>query len=316
MLAGLEAVTKGRIWINEREVTRLPPGDRNVAMVFQTYALYPNMTVRQNVGFPLRIRRFPKEEILVKTQEVAQMLGIEELMERKPRELSGGQRQRVALGRAIVRQPDIFLLDEPLSNLDAILRVKTRAELRALFDRLQATVLYVTHDQAEAMALSDRMVVFRDGRIQQVGRPLDVYRRPNNRFVGEFIGSPPMCFFDAVLEGEADSVVVRCGAFRQRVDAAVGFSSPSDTTVTVGVRPEDWIVDVSESDGAAPCLVLAIEHMGSETFLYVESDPIQAVVSVPADTTFRRGDRLFLRFRAGAAHLFDAESGINLRNDV
>ena len=234
MLAGLDDVTEGEIYIDDQEVSRLPPGERDIAMVFQSYALYPHMSVRDNLAFALMVRKESRAAIQEKVTNAARLLGIEELLERKPRQLSGGQRQRVALGRALVREPRLFLLDEPLSNLDAKLRVQMRAELKLLFDRLETTVVYVTHDQAEAMTMSDRVAIFDKGVVQQVGTPLELYDRPVNVFVAGFLGSPPMNF----LEAEIADGQVRGSGYAFDLPAWAG-ASRARCAVMLGMRPED-----------------------------------------------------------------------------
>ena len=214
MIAGLEEITKGELYIDGNLMNDTPPKDRDIAMVFQNYALYPHMSVYENMSFALRIRKYPKEEIKTRVQEAAQILNIEELLKRKPKALSGGQRQRVAVGRAIVRKPKVFLFDEPLSNLDAKLRVQMRAEISSLHTRLNATMIYVTHDQVEAMTMGDRIVVLRDGLVQQVGSPLDLYNNPRNRFVASFIGSPPMNIMTSDIKEEGGKVVTDEGDFQ------------------------------------------------------------------------------------------------------
>ena len=241
MIAGLEDATSGNILIGERRVNGLAPKDRDIAMVFQEYALYPHMTVRKNLAFGLKMRGYPKEERGPMVEEAAAVLGIGSLLDRKPRELSGGQRQRVALGRAIVRKPRVFLFDEPLSNLDAKLRVQMRAELSKLHRRLKTTMVYVTHDQVEAMTMGTKIVIMKDGEIQQVGRPLDIYRQPVNRFVAGFIGSPAMNFFPARLAERSDGLFVEADAFRVPVPQAYckGFSCVLGRDIIFGIRPED-----------------------------------------------------------------------------
>src|SRR3989442_1570854 len=241
MVAGLEEITSGEISIGERVVNDLPPKDRDIAMVFQNYALYPHMTVYDNMAFGLKMRKFPKAEIAKRVHEAAEILGIQELLKRKPRQLSGGQRQRVAVGRAIVRHPQVFLFDEPLSNLDAKLRVQMRVELKRLHDRLETTAIYVTHDQVEAMTLGDRVVVMRDGWIQQVGEPLELYGRPRNRFVAGFIGSPAMNFIDIMVSDGAGALWVECPGLRLRVppDQAARLAGKKAQPVVLGIRPED-----------------------------------------------------------------------------
>src|SRR5919109_102122 len=271
MVAGLEEITGGEIVIGDRVVNDLPPKDRDIAMVFQNYALYPHMTVYDNMAFGLKMRKFPKAEIAKRVQDAAEILGIQELLKRKPRQLSGGQRQRVAVGRAIVRHPQVFLFDEPLSNLDAKLRVQMRVELKRLHDRLETTAIYVTHDQVEAMTLGDRVVVMKDGWIQQVGEPLELYSRPANKFVAGFIGSPAMNFADVAITG-AD------GAMRAH-NAGFGIDVPrelaprllpyADREVIVGIRPEDLRV-ANGSDPPGLCIdavVEVVEKLGSEILL-------------------------------------------------
>src|SRR2546427_220939 len=241
MVAGLEEITAGEITIGDRVVNDLPPKDRDIAMVFQNYALYPHMTVYDNMAFGLKMRKFPKVEIQKRVQDAAEILGIQELLKRKPRQLSGGQRQRVAVGRAIVRHPQVFLFDEPLSNLDAKLRVQMRVELKRLHERLETTAIYVTHDQVEAMTLGDRVVVMKDGWIQQVGEPLDLYTKPTNRFVAGFIGSPAMNFVDVAVQGSDNSLTAQGTGIRLAIPPvnASRLGPHKGQRVTLGIRPED-----------------------------------------------------------------------------
>src|SRR5881398_2085685 len=240
MVAGLEEITAGEIAIGDRVVNDLPPKDRDIAMVFQNYALYPHMSVYDNMAFGLKMRKFPKPEIQKRVQDAAEILGIQELLKRKPRQLSGGQRQRVAVGRAIVRHPQVFLFDEPLSNLDAKLRVQMRVELKRLHDRLETTAIYVTHDQVEAMTLGDRVVVMRDGMVKQVGEPLELYERPANRFVAGFIGSPAMNFVDVTIQGDSNLTAQGTGLRLGIPPSLEGRLGPyKGQRVTLGVRPED-----------------------------------------------------------------------------
>jgi multiple sugar transport system ATP-binding protein len=263
MIAGLETPTAGRILIGDREVTALPPQERDIAMVFQSYALYPHMSVRQNLGFGLRMRGVNGQTISERVNEAARALGLEAVLDRKPAQLSGGQRQRVALGRAIVREPKVFLFDEPLSNLDAKLRVETRAELARLHRRLRATVVYVTHDQEEAMTLGSRVAVMRDGFLQQVAPPMELYRHPANRFVGEFVGSPAMNFLAAELQ--PDGSVIVSGA---RLPAPAGTKGTASGRVTVGIRPHDISV-VARGAGDFDAWVDVVEPRGSELLVYL-----------------------------------------------
>src|SRR5690242_8458001 len=271
MVAGLESITGGQITIDEKVVNELPPMDRDIAMVFQNYALYPHMTVYDNMAFGLKMRKFAKGEIDRRVQEAADILGIRELLKRKPRQLSGGQRQRVALGRAIVRHPQVFLFDEPLSNLDAKLRVQMRVELKKLHERLGTTAIYVTHDQVEAMTLGDRVVVMRDGRVQQVGEPLELYNTPANRFVAGFIGSPAMNFADVTLAADNGSLWAESESLRIKVPALIAarLGPYAGRDVTFGIRPEDLRI-AAEADPVELTLdavVEVVERLGSEILL-------------------------------------------------
>ncbi len=266
MIAGLETPTAGRILIGDREVTALPPQERDIAMVFQSYALYPHMSVRQNLGFGLRMRGVDGRTIGERVNEAARVLGLEAVLDRKPAQLSGGQRQRVALGRAIVREPKVFLFDEPLSNLDAKLRVETRAELARLHRRLRATVVYVTHDQEEAMTLGNRVAVMRDGYLQQVAPPMELYRHPANRFVGGFVGSPAMNFLTAELQPDGSATV---GGARF---PAPGTKGNSSGRVILGVRPHDISV-VASGAGDFDAWVDVVEQRGSELLIYLRLGP-------------------------------------------
>ncbi|HXK14037.1 MAG TPA: sn-glycerol-3-phosphate ABC transporter ATP-binding protein UgpC [Gaiellaceae bacterium] len=325
MLAGLEDVTAGEIWIGDRDVTDLAPRSRDIAMVFQTYALYPHMTVRQNMGYGLKARRTPKTEIARRVDEVAELLGLAELLERKPAQLSGGQRQRVAMGRAIVRQPQAFLLDEPLSNLDAKLRVGMRASLAQLHQRLGVTTVYVTHDQTEAMTLGQRVAVMRDGRILQCDRPQQLYANPNNLFIAAFIGSPSMNLVEATYEDGA----VRFGQYSVPLPAP-----PATGRFVLGIRPESF-----EDAAFAPGLptieveVSVVEELGSDAhiFFQVDAPPITAEVlesasdgallpsnqalftaRVDARCTARVGDKLRLAVDPARFHFFDPDTGDRL----
>ena len=302
MVAGLEEVTSGEIRIGDRVVNDVAPGDRDIAMVFQNYALYPHLSVRENMAFGLKMRRTPRPEIDRRVADAAAALSIEHLLARRPRELSGGQRQRVAVGRAIVREPEVFLFDEPLSNLDAKLRVQMRAELARLHRRLGTTVIYVTHDQVEAMTLGDRIVLMNHGAIQQIDAPLAIYRRPANRFVASFIGSPTMNFFPGVI---------RDGSFVVAGDAArlpLGPDGPRlpQGPAVLGVRPEDLVV----AGDAAPFTTAVIEvaeQMGHETLAHVSVGGSSHVVRVPGDRVASPGDRLSLGVGPGGVHLFAAD---------
>jgi multiple sugar transport system ATP-binding protein len=313
MIAGLEEISSGEIYIGERLVNDLPPKDRDIAMVFQNYALYPHMTVYDNMAFGLKMRKFPKAEIDTRVREAAQMLGIQELLSRKPRQLSGGQRQRVAVGRAIVRHPQVFLFDEPLSNLDAKLRVQMRVELKRLHDRLETTAIYVTHDQVEAMTLGDRVVVMKDGLVQQVGDPLTVYAKPRNRFVAGFIGSPAMNFIDCTVTGSDGSLSVDApGGFLIAVPPASrgALERYRGQPVTLGIRPED----IRESapgdpkDSQVEAVVEVVEPLGNEILIDVKVGPNPMVARVPPTSRLRMHERVRLSLDPERLHFFDAKT--------
>jgi multiple sugar transport system ATP-binding protein len=298
MVAGLEEVTSGEIFIGDRLVNDVAPGERDIAMVFQNYALYPHMSVYQNMAFGLKMRRTAKAQIEKRVRDAAAILSIESLLDRRPRELSGGQRQRVALGRAIVREPKVFLFDEPLSNLDAKLRVQMRAEIARLHQRLKTTVIYVTHDQVEAMTLGQRIVLMDRGVIQQVDAPMHIYHRPANRFVGSFIGSPAMNFF----AGEVQNGTFRiAGGGPIAVDAA----TPAGTA-TLGVRPEDLVANGNGLPLGRMTLDV-VEQMGHETMIYFGVAGNSYVARLPADAHVQPGDQVSLSIRAGSYHLFAAD---------
>ncbi len=305
MIAGLEAVTDGTIEIGGKDVTRLPPIERNVAMVFQSYALYPHMNVADNIAFGLRIAGMPRAQRLAKAREAAKVLQLEALLDRRPKELSGGQRQRVAIGRAIVKKPGIFLFDEPLSNLDAELRVQMRLELAKLHQDVAATMIYVTHDQIEAMTLADRIVVLRAGVIEQVGTPLELYHQPRNEFVAGFIGSPKMNFFGARVDRRtADQVLLKVGDFD---GATVGVAAdrsaaqPGDA-VRVGVRPDGFVV--SES-GDIPCRIGLAERLGNVNYLYASTGTQQMCIETK-DGSIAAGDVVRVSIDPKSAHIFSS----------
>jgi multiple sugar transport system ATP-binding protein len=304
LLAGLEDPDEGEIHIGDRVVNDVPPGDRNIAMVFQSYALYPHMKVFDNMAFGLEMQKTPQPEIRRRVREAADLLEIGDLLERKPAQLSGGQRQRVALGRAIVRAPDVFLLDEPLSNLDAILRVQMRADLRLLFNRLGSTVVYVTHDQAEAMTMSDRLAVFRLGVVQQVGTPIEVYRRPINVFVARFIGSPPMTFVPGRIESEADGGCFTARGMAVPLPGPLPADWPKD--VIAGLRPEDLTLRPA-GEGIAGQVEL-VEQLGAESIVYVSTGGHMITVKIDKETQVQRGQNVGLVVPAAAVHYFDARS--------
>jgi multiple sugar transport system ATP-binding protein len=309
MVAGLEDITEGELYIDGNLVNDVPPKDRDIAMVFQNYALYPHMTVYDNMAFGLKIRKYPKAEIQQRVKEAAQILDIEELLDRKPKALSGGQRQRVAVGRAIVRKPKVFLFDEPLSNLDAKLRVQMRAEISALHTRLQATMIYVTHDQVEAMTMADKIVVMKSGVIQQIGSPLDLYNHPANRFVAGFIGSPAMNFMTVTLrdEGgkivadEGDSKIVITGRFVNSLRPYVGKE------VVFGVRPEDLTLD-EKGGGGIQTKVDIIEPLGAEIHVYVSTKKHQMIARVAPTVQFKVGDSASFTPIIDRVIFFDSET--------
>jgi lactose/L-arabinose transport system ATP-binding protein len=306
MVAGLEETSAGTISIGGRDVTRVDPSERGVAMVFQTYALYPHMTVAENMGFGLRMNRHPKPEIEAKVAEAARILRLEQLLERKPKALSGGQRQRVAIGRAIVRGPEVFLFDEPLSNLDAELRVEMRVEIARLHKEIGATMIYVTHDQVEAMTLADKIVVLRAGRVEQVGAPLELYHDPANRFVAGFIGSPSMNFVTGRVEGGA----VRAPGF-SATPIALPVALPSaGAEVTLGLRPQALALDLEGSTHR----VAHTEALGGVSYVYLSADTGERiVVEAREDRLAPEGTRVGLAFRPEDVLAFDANTEARLR---
>jgi multiple sugar transport system ATP-binding protein len=314
MIAGLEEVTEGEIYIGEQLVNDVPPKDRDIAMVFQNYALYPHMTVRQNMAFGLKLRKYPKKEIEERVQEAADILGISELLDRKPKALSGGQRQRVAVGRAIVRKPQVFLFDEPLSNLDAKLRVQMRTEISKLHSRLGTTMIYVTHDQMEAMTMGDRIVIQKDGVVHQVDTPLNLYNKPVNKFVAGFIGSPAMNFMDGKLAEENGELHFDEGNFKVKVSPQMAsvLKPYSSREVTFGLRPED-IYEKGLSEGArekAPvkAALEVLEPMGNELFLYLTTGTNPLVARVDVHEAPKVGQKIDLIFDMSKARFFDVET--------
>jgi multiple sugar transport system ATP-binding protein len=311
MIAGLESVTEGEILIGGRVVNELAPGERDIAMVFQNYALYPHMTVFENMAFGLRLRKRPRPEIEQRVRETAILLGLESKLERHPRELSGGERQRVALGRAMVRHPQIFLFDEPLSNLDARLRVQMRAEIHRLHQRLKATMVYVTHDQVEAMTLGERIAVLKGGVLQQVADPRTLYHHPANQFVAGFIGSPPMNFLAAELGGDGSVTLPGAVAFRPE-SAPAGFAARRGRSVTLGVRPEDLTLQPSGSGAALAATLDVREPLGNEALLYWDTPAGTLVSRLGGDTGPAEGERATLHFRYDRVRWFDPESELAL----
>ena len=307
MLAGLEEVNGGRILIGERDVTAVPPKDRDIAMVFQNYALYPHMSVAENMGFALKIAGVKKEERAERVLEAAKLLDLEEYLDRKPKALSGGQRQRVAMGRAIVRQPQVFLMDEPLSNLDAKLRVQTRTQIASLQRRLGVTTVYVTHDQTEALTMGDRIAVLKDGVLQQVGTPRDLYERPANKFVAGFIGSPAM----NLIPSKMVSGGVEFGNLTSKVDPMVGKKATD--SITVGIRPEDLTVS---KDKGLKIVVDVVEELGADGYLYghvdIDGKEHSLVVRVDGRNHPMRGDEVFVAPVEKHIHVFHHETGERL----
>jgi multiple sugar transport system ATP-binding protein len=317
-IAGLEEATSGEIFIGDRLVNDVSPKDRDIAMVFQNYALYPHMNVYDNMAFGLKLRKFPKTEIRRRVQEAAAMLGMSDLLDRKPKELSGGQRQRVALGRAIVREPKVFLMDEPLSNLDAKLRVQTRAELIKLHRRLGITTIYVTHDQTEAMTMGDRIAVLNDGKMQQVDRPLALYNHPANMFVAGFIGSPAMNFVQSRLETKNGRVCVSTETLQLPLpdSHAAAVRNRAGQTLIFGVRPEDiydrGLNPVVASPGEARLTVDVTEPMGATVYAYLAAGRDSLIADLDAETQARDGDPLDVVFDMSKTHLFDPETEVAL----
>jgi multiple sugar transport system ATP-binding protein len=311
MLAGLEDVDEGGIWVGGRDVTYARPKDRDVAMVFQNYALYPYLTVAANIGFPLKVAKVKRDERDARVREVAEMLGLSDLLERKPAQLSGGQRQRVAMGRAIIRQPSVYLMDEPLSNLDAKLRVQMRADVAGLQARLGVTTVYVTHDQAEAMTLGHRVAVLKDGQLQQCAAPRELYDRPENTFVAGFIGSPAMSLC-TVPVGSNGSVSVGTAKVALGAGASGEIAARGLTQVVVGLRPEALEI----STEGIPAVVEVVEELGADSYVFCISEVAGGEARLTARSNARdlpqRGDRIALRPMAGEAHLFDPETGERL----
>jgi multiple sugar transport system ATP-binding protein len=309
MLAGLEDINAGRILIGGRDVTRVPPKDRDIAMVFQNYALYPHMTVADNMGFALKIAGQPKSEIRQRVEEAAKILDLEQYLDRKPKALSGGQRQRVAMGRAIVRNPQVFCMDEPLSNLDAKMRVQTRTDIAKLQADLGVTTVYVTHDQVEAMTMGDRVAVMKLGELQQVDTPLGLYDKPVNLFVAGFIGSPQM----NLLEAHAKDGQAQVGQYLVPVDPTASRKMQGD--ITVGVRPEAWRL-VSENEGGLPVRVTVVEELGSDAFVYgtsgIEGAPNNIIVRVSGRDSVHKGETIHVTTDPQHVHVFDTASGARL----
>jgi multiple sugar transport system ATP-binding protein len=317
MIAGLEEITSGTLRIGDRVVNDVPPKDRDIAMVFQSYALYPHMSVRDNLAFGLKLRKVPKADIEKRVNEAAGILSLEKLLDRKPKELSGGQRQRVALGRAIVREPAVFLMDEPLSNLDAKLRVQTRAEIARLHQRLKTTIVYVTHDQVEAMTMGTRIAVMSDGLLQQVGTPQALYDKPINRFVAGFIGSPAMNFVDVTMDGADGGPMLKGegGAINiplpPRLRESVGPTK--DRALVAGFRPEHIeIGEAGQNTATFRANAEVVEYLGNEELLHVNAGGRDIVAIVDSEHRVKPGDVLDFHIPIDKLHLFDSENGTSL----
>ncbi len=314
MIAGLEDITSGSITIDNQIVNNIPPKDRNIAMVFQNYALYPHMTVYKNMAFGLKLRKYSKDEIEKRVREASEILGINALLDRKPRALSGGQRQRVAVGRAIVRKPKAFLFDEPLSNLDAKLRIQMRTEISKLHTRLQSTMIYVTHDQVEAMTMGNRIVVMKDGFIQQVAAPITLYEHPRNKFVAGFIGSPPMNFMTGTIIAEKGGLYFDEGNFKVRIvnDMTPKLAGYAGKKITFGIRPEDifdkLFMGSSDPEATITATVEVIEPMGSEVYLYLNTGTNPFIARVNSHEKAEVNQDLELVLNMNGAHFFDVDT--------
>lgn len=318
MIAGLEEISDGTLKIDDKVVNDVEPKDRDIAMVFQNYALYPHMTVYDNMAFGLKLRKVPKDQIDKQVKEAAKILDLEKLLDRKPKALSGGQRQRVAMGRAIVRDPKVFLMDEPLSNLDAKLRVQMRTEISKLHERLGATIIYVTHDQTEAMTLGTRIVVMKDGVVQQVDTPQNLYNAPGNLFVAGFIGSPQMNFLDAKVKVNGNDVTLTVGKYNMKLPAskakAVIDGGYDGKTVVMGIRPENvhdsqMFIETSK-DSVVECKINVYELLGAEVYLYFDCEGFPMTARVDPRTTARSGDTVKFALDMEKVHLFDKETEI------
>jgi multiple sugar transport system ATP-binding protein len=307
-VAGLETISEGKLYIGDRVVNDVAPKDRDIAMVFQSYALYPHMSVYDNLAFGLKLRKTPKADIDRRVKEAAAILGLERFLDRKPKALSGGQRQRVALGRAIVREPAVFLMDEPLSNLDAKLRVQTRAEIARLHQRLGTTTVYVTHDQVEAMTMGDRIAVMRDGLLQQVGTPQELYDHPTNVFVAGFIGSPAMNFATTRTEGE-DLLLGTAKLVLSGPAAQAASQRPKGSELLIGFRPEH--LDIADSRGdmvRIPARVDVVEYLGNEELIHAQAEGNEIVALIPSDRSVKAGEQIELGVPVDKLHVFDPET--------
>lgn len=308
LIAGLVPVTEGNIYFDDALVNEYSPKERDVAMVFQSYALYPHMTVYKNIAFPLTMKKMHKKKIDEEVQRIAALLGLEHLLQRKPKELSGGQRQRVALGRAIIRKPKVFLMDEPLSNLDARLRIEMRAELKKLHHELNITTVYVTHDQSEALSLSERIAVLSDGVIQQCGTPQEVYLKPANIFVGGFIGSPPMNFIKGDVK-QTSPLRVECNSI---IFSPLSDQVPPERTVILGIRPEDIMVSDQREDGSIEVTAVLVEPAGSFNWIDFTWNGIEIRGNSPLEKDIRQGERAFIKIADAKVLVFERRTGKRL----
>ncbi|MDR0323688.1 MAG: sn-glycerol-3-phosphate ABC transporter ATP-binding protein UgpC [Treponema sp.] len=310
MVAGLEDITEGELLIDGEKMNDVPPKDRNIAMVFQNYALYPHMSVYENMAFGLRIKKIPKDEIDRRVNEAARVLDIEKFLDRKPKALSGGQRQRVAVGRAIVRNPKVFLFDEPLSNLDAKLRVQMRAELSSLHLRLNATIIYVTHDQVEAMTMASKIVVMKDGKVQQIGSPLFLYNYPVNKFVAGFIGSPPMNFLTVKVVDDGNSIILDEGSFKIKADSSHNeyLKKFAGKEVFFGIRPEDLVYSESGGNNSFGVKVTVVEPLGADIHLWLTTETQPLVARTEPNHNFKVGDTANFIPKMEKARFFDKET--------
>jgi multiple sugar transport system ATP-binding protein len=314
MIAGLEEITDGELWFDGQIVNALPPHRRDAAMVFQSYALYPHKSVYENIAFGLRMRKVPHDEIDRRVREAAAKLEIAHLLDRRPSQLSGGQRQRVALGRAMVRQPAVFLMDEPLSNLDAALRISMRAEIKHLHTEMQTTFVYVTHDQAEALTLADRIVVMKDGVIQQLGSPDEIYERPRNMFVASFLGNPPINYLEGGVETEGNAPVFRRGDLRIALPAGIVPPAGGSRDIVLGIRPEDIASQVAPSDRTAlRGVVSSVLPVGSDRFLGLTVEGTDVFVRVDKQSQHREGEAVAFGLAPDHLHVFDKATGMSLR---
>lgn len=308
MIAGLEEISSGEIYIDGKLVNDISPKDRDISMVFQNYALYPHMTVYDNMSFGLKLRKYSKSDIEKKVNHAAQILGLSEYLKRKPKELSGGQRQRVALGRAIVREPKVFLFDEPLSNLDAKLRVQMRAEISKLHKSLQATIIYVTHDQIEAMTMADRIVVMNNGKIQQIDTPLNLYYKPKNLFVASFIGSPSMNFIDGNFTEEG-KFISTLKNFQVLLPEKNNINQYINKNIVMGIRPEDILINSILTDNQLYANVEIVEPMGSETYIYFKVENTMWLSKISSEFIPKLNSEIRINFKPDRIHFFDKESG-------